>query len=809
MRVALYARVSTERQEQQGTIASQLDALTRWAREQHHDVVDAYVCVDDGYSGTRLDRPGLDRLRDGAEAGAFKAALVLCPDRLARKYAYQILILEELERFDVRVIFLDQPLSDDPQARLLTQIQGAVAEYERIKIAERYRRGKLFRARQGEVCWGKVPYGYRRIPRRDGVPAHVEVSEPEAQVVRQIFRWHVDEHLSVRQIALRLTESPHVTATGLPRWGISTVTRMLHNEAYIGTMYYNRRESVGGKSNSASRRQRLSTCRQDRPAAEWIPLPVPPIIDAELFRRSQAIHYDNSRFSPRHLKSGHYLLRRVVRCRVCDLAMSCHRMRGRNGTFHHYYYCAGHDVLYARRAVGRCPQRNLRADELDKLVWGQVRRHLEHPALIREGHTRLQAQSTSLDGDGLADEVHALEKQLAELDREEHRLLDAYQAALIDLDQLRQRQVRLRQRRAHVNGSIEVLRTERTTAQQQAQLQADLETFVDRIRGPLATLDFDARQQLVRTVLERVMVEDGRVDIHFAIPLPDPPPDTTNPSVSAHFHLRSNGSQHVTVVQQPVEYRRGDHHVTEHLAPFADRTVRRDQDAAALVAPRDELEEQVRGVRLEGQVAQLVDDEKLRLGVEGQAVLQAVGAVRLDQRRHQRLGRGEQRRVALPDRLAPECDRQVRFPDSWRTEQEGRVPVRDPPRRRQFPDLTLVDARLRLEVEVRQLADCREVGDLERHLDAPFVLARHLALDEERERLAQRQLLLRGLVEQAVELVPDGGQLQPRQPAEERLMVHDIHLRSSRRRRPHTRRAGAAAPASAGPSRPKPGADRG
>ena len=165
--------------------------------------------------------------------------------------------------------------------------------------------------------------------------------------------------------------------------------------------------------------------------------------------------------------------------------------------------------------------------------------------------------------------------------------------------------------------------------------------------------------------------------------------------------------------------------------------------------------------------------------------------------------------VALPDRLAPECDRQVRFPDSWRTEQEGRVPVRDPPRRGQFPDLTLVDARLRLEVEVRQLADCREVGDLERHLDAPFVLARHLALDEERERLAQRQLLLRGLVEQAVELVPDGGQLQPRQPAEERLMVHDIHLRSSRRRRPHTRRAGAAAPASAGPSRPKPGADRG
>ena len=539
MQVALYARVSTERQEQQGTIASQLDALTRWAREQHHDVVDAYVCVDDGYSGARLDRPGLDRLRDGAEAGAFEAALVLCPDRLARKYAYQILILEELERFDVQVIFLDQPLSDDPQARLLTQIQGAVAEYERIKIAERYRRGKLFRARQGEVCWWKVPYGYRRIPRRDGVPAHIEVSEPEAQVVRQIFRWHVDEHLSVRQIALRLTESAHVTATGLPRWGTSTVTRMLHNEAYIGTMYYNRHESVSCDPRSTSRRR--PTRLQERPTAEWIPLPVPPIIDPDLFRRSQAIHHDNSRFSPRHLKSGHYLLRRVVRCRVCDLAMSCHRMRGRNSTFHHYYYCAGHDVLCARRTVGRCPQRNLRADELDDLVWGEVRRHLEHPALIREGYARLQAQVASPQDDGLADDLRALQKQLTELDREEHRLLDAYQAGLVDLDQLRQRQERLRQRRTHITGSIEVLHTERKTAQQQAQLQADLETFVDTIRGPLATLDFDARQQLVRTVLERVMVEDGRVDIHFAIPLPDPPPDTTNPSVSTLFHLRSNG----------------------------------------------------------------------------------------------------------------------------------------------------------------------------------------------------------------------------------------------------------------------------
>jgi site-specific DNA recombinase len=296
----LYARVSTERQERQGTIASQLDALRRFAQEHGYEVMDAYVCVDDGYSGSRLDRPGLDRLRDGAEAGAYEAALVLCPDRLARKYTYQVLILEELERFDVRVIFLEQPPSEDPHARLLVQIQGAIAEYERMKIAERYRRGKLFRARQGEVIFWKVPYGYWRIPRRDGVP--------EAQVVRQVFAWHVDDRLTIRQIALRLTESAHPSASGLSRRGHSTVGRMLRNEAYTGTMYFNRHESLDGDPTTAGRRGRSKSRTRCRPATEWIPITIPPIISEDLFRRSQAIHRDNSRFSPRHLKSGHYLL---------------------------------------------------------------------------------------------------------------------------------------------------------------------------------------------------------------------------------------------------------------------------------------------------------------------------------------------------------------------------------------------------------------------------------------------------------------------------------------------------------------------
>ena len=128
MRVGLYARVSTERQQERGTVGSQLEALRAVAEGDGHEVIEEFV--DDGYSGARLDRPALDRLRDAAEAGVLDGVLCLCVDRLARAYAYQILILEELQHFGVAVHFLEGPApSDDPQATLLIQMQGVIAEY--------------------------------------------------------------------------------------------------------------------------------------------------------------------------------------------------------------------------------------------------------------------------------------------------------------------------------------------------------------------------------------------------------------------------------------------------------------------------------------------------------------------------------------------------------------------------------------------------------------------------------------------------------------------------------------------------------
>jgi site-specific DNA recombinase len=394
--VAFYARVSDPK-EKRGTIESQIEALKAYAKANSHNVVESYVCRDH-YTGTELARPELDRLRDGAQAGAFEAVLVHDPDRLSRKYAYQILILEEFERLGIPMIFLEQPPPDDPKAVLLLQIQGAVAEYERTKITERYRRGKLYRARQGEVFWDSIPYGYRRVPRQDGRPAHLVVDDTQAEVVRNIFAWHADAGMSVRQIARRLSREGHPTPLGGEHWGETTVHRILRREAYLGVLYYNTSgwASVPSPEGGAPRRK-----RSPRPPAERISISIPALIDREVFERSQARHGCNQQFSPRNLHEEQWLLRRLVRCARCGLKCQCVADKRRPHMPPAYYYRCGPPRLPGDSS---CRPNHIRAQALDALVWEEVCKHLLRPDLLVRAQTKVQ-ELTSFDGSFLLSQI--------------------------------------------------------------------------------------------------------------------------------------------------------------------------------------------------------------------------------------------------------------------------------------------------------------------------------------------------------------------------------------------------------------------
>src|SRR5271167_2677130 len=191
---AIYARVSSDRQKENHTIASQTAALIEYAQTHGYSVPPEWVFEDEGYSGAILARPGLEALRDLAAEGQIGAALIYSPDRLSRKYAYQVLLSEELSRCGVELIFLKAPAGATPEDQLLVQFQGMIAEYERAQIAERCRRGKLHRARGGAVSvMARAPYGYRYVKRSEHADAFFEVDEAEAPVVREIFRRYLEE----------------------------------------------------------------------------------------------------------------------------------------------------------------------------------------------------------------------------------------------------------------------------------------------------------------------------------------------------------------------------------------------------------------------------------------------------------------------------------------------------------------------------------------------------------------------------------------------------------------------------------------
>jgi site-specific DNA recombinase len=245
MQVALYARVSTSQQEKTDTIESPLEALHTYVAAHNHTVVPEHIFLDKGVSGSRLDRPALDRLRDQARFGEFEAVILLSPDRLARSYPHQWLLLEEFKKYGCSVIFMENPFGDSPHGQLLAQMQGMIAEYERSQIANRTRRGRLHKARKAEFLpWAYRAYGYRYMPKHAGLPPRVDIHPEQAEVVRDMFHWLIQEQLTTRQIVKRLNALKMPPRTGQnPVWHAARVRCMLSNPLYTGQGYSNRTKS--------------------------------------------------------------------------------------------------------------------------------------------------------------------------------------------------------------------------------------------------------------------------------------------------------------------------------------------------------------------------------------------------------------------------------------------------------------------------------------------------------------------------------------------------------------------------------------
>ncbi len=517
---AIYARVSSARQKKDQTIGSQTAALRQHAGQSRLEVPEEWVFEDEGHSGATLVRPGLEALRDLAAQGCLDVVLCYSPDRLARKFAYQALLIEEFTRSGVRVEFVKGPRGDSPEDQLMVQFQGMFAEYEKAQLAERYRRGKAYRARAGSVnVLSGAPFGYRYLRKNEHAGAVYEVVEDEAALVTEMFRRYADDGASIADLARWLTSRGVLTRTGKTRWDRSVIWGMLRNPAYAGAAVFGKTQ-VLQESPGLNRRARLegrTTPRAsrtvDRPRGQWTQIPVPAIVSTGTFERAQQRLADNKRYASRNTKVPS-LLQGLAACSACGYGYYRTSTRTTNKKIC-YYRCLGSDDY--RYEGGRvCGNKPVRADYLDTVVWDHITGLLADPALIRaEISKRLDAARTS---DPVARQRQRLQTEQAKAATAITAMIEAFSEQLITIDELRARMPHLRARQTNLRGQINAIDTQAADRDAYLQLAENLESFLAQLNSTAATVTIPERQRVLRLLVKDILVGPDKITIRHRIP---------------------------------------------------------------------------------------------------------------------------------------------------------------------------------------------------------------------------------------------------------------------------------------------------
>src|SRR6266536_2909876 len=429
------ARVSSARQKKDQTIGSQTAALRAHAAKLHVELPEEWVFEDEGHSGATLVRPALERLRDLVAEVGVDVVLCYAPDRLARKFAYQVLLIEEFARAGTRVEFIRGPRGDSPEDQLLVQFQGMFVEHEAALVAE-------------------------------------------------LFGRYTDDGASIADLARWLTSSGTPTRTGKTRWDRSVVWGMLRNPAYAGTAVFGKTQIIHQAAglNRRARLQGRTTPRAsktvDRPRKDWIEIPVPAIISHETFERAAKRLEDNKRFAARNSKVPS-LLQSLAACAGCGYGYYRTSTRTTNKKLY-YYRCLGSDDY--RYAGGRvCSNKPVRADYLDTIVWDHITGLLADPHLVRaEIDKRLERARTS---DPATRQRARLELALAKATTAIGRMIEAFQEQLLTIDELRGRLPDLRARQRNLRGQLDALDAQLADRDAYLKLADDLEGFLAQLRG--------------------------------------------------------------------------------------------------------------------------------------------------------------------------------------------------------------------------------------------------------------------------------------------------------------------------------------
>ncbi len=519
IRAAFYARVSGEQQAAAHTIESQIVALSERAQSDGTPVPPERQFVDDGYSGATLIRPALDRLRDLVSVGAIDRIYVHSPDRLARNYAYQVLLLDEWQRRGIEVVFLNRPLGKSPEDDLLLQVQGIVAEYERAKIMERSRRGKKHAAQSGSLnVMSGAPFGYRYVSVREGGgQARFEPVAEQAQVVQQIFSWIGQDRCSLAEVCRQLQKAGTPTATGKRIWSREAVWHVLQNPAYEGQAAYGKTHMTprGKKSRLRAARGRPGEPRRRNAPAptdqkEWVYVSVPPLIDGALFRAAHAQLAENRSRARQGRRRPGYLLQGLTCCTRCGYAYYGKTIgqlgAGRQMRDFVYYRCSGSDG-YRFGGERICSNSQVQGAFMETTVWREVSNLLMNPERIElERRERITAGT-------LLDNLEILKSQRSKLQHALERLIDSFTEGLIEKDQFTSRIARIKNRITDLDAKIKVGAGDVDQLEHLRLATGRLRELAAAVGPELAGSDWQRRREIIRTLVRRIDIDTEVIKI--------------------------------------------------------------------------------------------------------------------------------------------------------------------------------------------------------------------------------------------------------------------------------------------------------
>jgi site-specific DNA recombinase len=518
---AAYARVSSEKQAQNRTVESQLTAIRERVAQDGLVLPPERLFIDDGYSGETLQRPSLESLRDRIAAGEIDRLYIHSPDRLARRYAYQAILLEEFQRAGVEVVFLNHQSDESPEGQMLLQMQGVIAEYERAKILERCRRGRRQRALVGDVSvFSRAPYGYRYIEKSLAGCARFEIIPEQATTVRMIYQWFVRDGLAISAICKRLNSEQRPTYTGKGLWNPSSVWGVLKNPAYDGHAKFGRTRVAEQRPRTRGftkpPRSRRGTSCQPTATHEQIEIAVPAIVDEESFRLAQQRLEDNRRHSRAGADGPRHLLQGLVVCRQCGRTLVHHPCapKGRSKCF--YYRCTG---LSTHRWGGLriCNSRAVRAEHLEQAVWSDVKALLIEPARLRQEYER---RLNNIDM-SQSDDSDIVRKMTLKVEQGLQRLIDAYEEGLITKKEFETRCTLARQRIQSLKVQAETANEAETLRHAAQETASCFEEFARLVHAGMNIDDFQTRLKILRLLVQKIEVDEQDIKISYKVdPLP-------------------------------------------------------------------------------------------------------------------------------------------------------------------------------------------------------------------------------------------------------------------------------------------------